>query len=667
MVFQIQPMMAKALLPIFGGTVLVWAVCLLFFQSVLLLGYAFSNWLIQKHDIKKQFLIHGTLVLLSIFFLPYSDIAFQKLPEYLHPGIKILLYLLLKIGLPYFVISCTMPLLQNWYASRFPEKNSYRIFSFSNFGAMLALLSYPLIFETYYKLSIQTNIWSILFYFYVAFIVLSAVQSRKVWNLKIANDAMAVKIRAGKKFFWTALSFCGVILMLSYSNTVCQDIASMPFLWVLPLGLYLLSFIVAYEFPIFQSLRVGSILFFLGFVATTFWEVAFYFSSTKILIVEISTYFISLFLILISCHGQLARMRASHKEMSVYYLCMAIGGALGSLFISFIVPLLFKGYWELHFSLLFTFSVLGVAFYSNFKNQLSDRFKRYYWLFNSAVFSVFVALWVMYASFTFMQTKDIKRNFFGVLKVVQRKNDGNKSVIELLSGRVIHGSEFADQLENDDMTPKTYYGSESGVGILFSEFWSKKESLKTGVIGLGVGTLASYNRENDEMTFYEINPEVHGLSKKYFNYLPKARGKLNFKVGDGRLLVDEEENNKFDIIVVDGFSGDAIPIHLITQEALRSYFNKLLPNGSVALNITNKHLDVLPVLRGGANSLNLDFTCHEQEDDSENDIYANRWILLKRKNAQTFAENDRLKNNCQTKISNILWTDQYSNLLQVLK
>lgn len=675
LLFQIEPLIAKRILPWFGGVAAVWIICLLFFQFALLLGYAYAHWLTSGFRAKIQARVHGAALLASLFLLPvYPRNSWQPAgPQ--HPAFHILLLLAATVGLPYFLLSSTSPLLQAWYAQQHTGA-PYRFYALSNIGSMLALLSYPVAVEPWLTTHHQALAWSIA---YVAFAMLCAAIAFGPRSDAIAAEKKAVTARPATKLqlLWIALAACGSALLLSVTNHICQNVASVPFLWIVPLSLYLLSFIFCFASRSWYPR--GLVLRLLG-VALGAMAYALYPSFSGLPIkVAIPLFCTGLFIACMFCHGELARLKPDPQHLTSFYLMVALGGALGAFFVALIAPYIFSGFYELHVAMGSCALLVVVVHAIDPESAFSLRRLR---LGGFAIAGLAIALIVslfVNARVDAASARFAARNFYGVLRVM----DGaaptvtimrGSSVTEqgedthyrsLVNGTINHGTQFFAESRRRWAT--TYYGPDSGIGVALQAI-EKDGPVRVGVIGLGAGTTAVYGRAGDRFTYYEINPMDIQIAERQFTFLKDSPALIDIVEGDARLSLEREPPQEFDLLAVDAFSGDSIPVHLLTREAFELYFQQLKPDGVLAVHISNSYLDLRPVVAGAAANLGKEAVLIQNLDDHPRGISVAVWVLL----------GDPAKFEGQRDIErkgaillpgakNRMWTDDFSNLFEALK
>lgn len=623
LLFQVQPMIGKYLLPWFGGATGVWTTCMLFFQVLLLAGYAYAHLSSKLLRPRGQFLLHLILIVLAAATFPITPDSSWKPVEAGDPARRIIALLAVSLGLPYFVLSSTAPLLQHWFSRTHHGTSPFRLYALSNAGSLLALLSYPVVFEVALTRQQQATFWSAGFLLYGA---ACAWVGRFVWSAtqpagrEPANDAENTPSPpARNRAFWLLLPACASVLLLAITNKVCQDVAVIPFLWVLPLSLYLITFIVCFEKPGWYDRRWSVPAFTLSMLASWYLLGA---TTEPSVALQLSGYSAILFVCCFVAHGEVYRLRPHPAHLTAFYLLIAAGGALGGVFVALVAPLVFQDYYELHTGLI-ACAVLFLAVL--WKQQSTNRA----WV--RPAFGAGVALlvtmsfnWWQHEQKQGRQTVFRARNFYGVMNV-QRKDPGDPAAarLELVHGRVLHGMQFSDPARRE--WPTLYYVAESGIGRALNLFPAGHR--KVGVVGQGAGTLAAYGRPGDVFRFYEINPDVDRAARAPFTFVPSCGAKIDVILGDARLSLERESDQQFDVLALDAFSSDAIPIHLLTREAFQVYQRHTKPSGIVAVHISNMSLDLEPIVLSAARELG--FSTHIVEYMGV-DFWAPRstWVLL---------------------------------------
>ena len=667
LLFQVQPLMGRFLLPWFGGSPEVWTTCMLFFQVFLLAGYAYAHLLIRIPQVKLQAVIHIGLLAGALFFLPILPKESLVPTVENSPVFEILLICSLTVGLPYLLLSATSPLTQAWFSRVFPKRNPYRLYALSNAGSLLGLASFPFVFEPVFSRNQMVYLWSVVFAIFAvlcAGVVLLArgyrdeVQPPEL--IQEENDS--TKLSVSTWWLWLVLPAVASVELLAVTNKITQDFAVVPFLWVLPLSLYLLSFIICFEHQRWYKRWLFVPLFILGIIGVIYARMA---EQGELNIrTLIGLHVFMLFSCCMVCHGELYHLRPAAKHLTTYYLMIAAGGALGGFFVAVICPLIFNTYIELYLGLL-----AGAMFLllSERNIPLAQAKRRRIWI--GTLFLVGIAGIVFSGkrSTDNQVAIDNSRNFFGVLTIWEEASgDPEQHKLLMQHGTTFHGLQFQSPEKRD--LPTAYYGPNSGIGLLLRNM-PKQEDRRIGIVGLGVGTIAIYGRESDTIRFYEINPEVERLAKKYFSYLSDSKAKIDVVLGDGRLSMEREPSQQYDVLAIDAFSSDAVPVHLLTAEAIEIYLKHLAEGGVLAFHISTQHLDLKSEVWTLAEHFGLESAWIEGSEDDEIGVLASDWILLSDNkdllDSGPIRKETSSPGHHKKKVS--LWTDDYINLVEIIK
>ncbi|WP_321475159.1 fused MFS/spermidine synthase [uncultured Paludibaculum sp.] len=642
--FLVQPLLAKQILPWFGGTASVWAVCMVFYQGALLGGYLYAHALARFLAPRRQAQVHLAVVAGSLFALPVGLGAVDSVGT--GSGWSIVWMLTRAVGVPYIVLSATSPLMQAWYARLDPEARAYKLFGWSNLSCALALLSFPFLLEPWLPLSRLNTWWS---WAYGGVAVLLAASAVVV--IRRSPEAAAVgrhdEVRTGGSWpKWIFYSAMGSLVLVSVTNHLCQTVAPIPFLWTVPLLLYLLTFMAVFERE-WYARRWGMPLAGVALLAMAGAYV--YLPPGQMLAAGIPIFSIGCFLACFYCHGELAALKPEPGRLTQFYLVMAAGGTLGSLLVAFVAPRVFRGYAELSVVLCILSLSMLLTVYR--RSVLTDVL--------ATVCAVLVTTPALAEFMKAPRELDAGRNFYGSLRVEQAEGRaGRPPLRSIIHGAISHGSEFA--ADGWWMRPTAYYGPNSGPGQWFAHTQGNR---RVGVVGLGAGTLAAYGHAGDEFRFYEINPMVVDFARRHFRYLRDSKAQIEVAVGDGRLLLERESDQGFDLLVIDAFSGDSIPVHLLTREAFRTYRRHLKAGGVLALHLSNLYLDLIPEVRMLA--ADQGYECREVRDSgSEADaVRPSLWALAGTAGSLDWAPAQSGESRKHPRI----WSDDYSTLLQVLR
>lgn len=748
LLFLVQPLIGKFILPWFGGGPGVWTTCLLFFQTLLLGGYAYAHFTSTRLKPRTQAITHLVLLALSLAWLPIIPNSDWKPAAGDEPTRRILLLLTATLGLPYLLLSATGPLLQRWFSLTHPGKSPYRLYALSNVGSLLALLGYPFAIEPLLSRSTQAWSWSI------ALAVFAALCGVCAWRISRANpsanaaaqDTPAVDDLAPaadkptrlQRFFWLTLPAVASVLLVATTSKLCVDVAVIPFLWVLPLALYLLSFILCFDHPRWYARGVFAALFVVACAGVG------YFVSSGLhapIAHQITGYSVALFVACMICHGEVFRLRPAPQHLTSFYLHLSLGGALGGFFVAVVAPLVFNDYYELHLGywvLAYLFAAICLVQRSRaialgvgagtligvvmlplfFLNRTIEpgfvaHFKNYYATYHAfyleyrwwAAGVLIVLLWSLrdairarenewHLRFAFLPLGltavlgaiffiqitgthsgmiESSRNFYGTLKVRPYGEPASISYSYLLShGITTHGLQFVRPPYNTWAT--TYYGPKSGIGLALDHAEPTTGGRKFGFVGLGAGTLAAYGLAGDQLRIYEINSEVLRLARERFTFLTQTAADVKIVLGDARLSMEDElahdAPQHFDVLALDAFSSDAIPIHLLTEQAFAVYLKHLKPDGVIAVHISNRYLDLRPVVEALAKRYQMHLvTISDNPKDEDWWLYRTTWCLLSR-DPQKFAHEDfqvAAEEAPDEIAQTVLWTDDRASLAGVLR
>jgi spermidine synthase len=618
LLFQIQPIAGKFLLPSFGGGASVWTTCMFFFQSMLLAGYGYAHLLTKIQAPWRQAMVHASLLVISMLFLPVNIAAQGFAAGAPDPAPLIFLSLLASIGFPFVMLASTAPLIQKWSSITRPAHSPYRLYALSNAGALLALLTYPLLVEPNMSLRIQSVAWSLGYGAFVAALLAAA------WLVWARHDRAAERLPGDVKeesgassgtaitslsaALTVCLSACGVVVLLAVTNEITQNVAPVPFLWILPLVCYLLTYIICfsgeqwYDRAIWGSLFVvsGSGVIILHFFATSF-----------PIVPVVVAYLLVLFCVCIVCHAELYRLRPDDRQLTSWYLLIALGGAIGGAFVSVVAPAVFTRYWETLAGAFLIYIVFGIVVLRDDRDRRRNRTAKSVpalqaalerWALRLFAIGWVAGLFLLPAVVVQLNTLRVEydiassRNFYGLLNVRDVTSDGIARRV-LVDGTTIHGFQLLEDSARN--TPTSYYGASTGIASVMESIERTDAGLRVGIVGLGTGTLAAYGEARDEYRFYELNPAVVDVANRYFSFLRDSRATVDIVPGDGRISMERElresGSRRYDVLVIDAFNSDAIPVHLLTLEALELYWSHLKPGGVLALHLTNDYLDLVRV------------------------------------------------------------------------
>ncbi len=717
LMFVLQPLFGKLLLPLLGGTPAVWNTCMVFYQGVLFLGYGYAHTVSTRLRLNQQIFLHLAIMTASLLSLPVALPENPAPPTEGDPTFWLLSTLFWAIGLPFFVVSATAPLLQKWFAQvgHHTSHDPYYLYAASNTGSLLALLSYPFLLEPYLGLNSQRLAWSAGF---AVLCLLLAGCALVLWQSRYLAQATQPAHGEDKappgwrvQGHWLLLALVPSSLLLGLTNFISTDIASMPLLWVIPLTVYLFSFVWVFSrwhrfiHPLMLRLQPLFLVPFLAFAFVNPGDLPYW--------VYLVLHVVAFFFAVMVCHGELAKHRPPSHHLTRYYLVMAFAGLLGGLFNTFVAPWVFNGIYEYplmiaaalmlrpsrqvwsvrslawQVALPLALLLLGVILY-----QITENLVAYFdglaislmaisvlvfllrsrpvvlGLTTGAVIALALALHGL-ASHTLYQG----RSFFGVMAVKERfLADADGQLIkyhELFHGTTQHG---AQRMDADGLRlPLTYYSQSGPIGQLFSEFDAVNANWAIGVVGLGAGAMACYAKPGQHWTFYEIDPLVLKIAEdsRYFKYLDECAQHAAIRLGDARLTLAGEPEGRFDLLVMDAFSSDAVPAHLLTQEAVALYFKKLKPGGILAFHITNRHLLLQKVLSVHAETLRLAALVQAYQPLPEIPmIVATDWVVMAKR--QAVLEPLKLSRlghwqNMPLYFDLAPWTDDFSNIVAIWK
>jgi hypothetical protein len=742
LLFQVQLILGKEVLPLFGGASAVWTVCVFVFELLFLAGYGYSHALATWLPVRKQAILHGAILGASAVFLgilgyvrsaPIGPRADWRPQPGASPTWTIIEFLLSSIGLPFVLLSATSPLLQHWAAQIWHKKAPYRLYALSNVGSLLGLLSYPVLIEPYIGLRAQRWVWAAGYGLFLACYLFSAGRAMRSAFPAAAKEKLVPDLHAGEPpagwasgMLWLSLAACASVLLLATTNLICQDIAVSPFLWVLALSLYLLSFVLCFDSDRWYRREI----FFPAFAATVGWVIVVSLPGAEYTVLtQLAAYSALLFTGCMVCHGEVARARPPAESLTAYYLCIAAGGVVGGLAVSLVAPGIFPNYWEYPLGVLGCMAaLLGVSMQDRsswwYKGRASlafliltgvalllpavlaplwggvARWPRSVGLYAGAALAG-VAAWryaierraplaapspglvrntsrvllaLLTAGLVIPQKSSLyhviaySRNFYGVLSVVSVEKE---NYLVLRDGSTVHGIQYQDAQRARLATG--YYGPASGANLVIRNW--PQHPMRVGLVGMGIGTLATLAQPGDVYRFYEINPDVHRLSsgaQPYFTYLRDSPGRIEVVPGDARLSLEREaergDTQKFDVLVLDAFSSDAIPMHLLTREAFRLYARHLrAPSSVIAVHISNQTVDLRPVLAGIAGNFGF-HALRVYPLDPSGPFSQSDWVLLSLDPVSlSGGDLSRHSEPFPAGIQPISWTDDYFNLLRIIR
>lgn len=743
LLFQVQPLIGKFILPWFGGGPGVWTTCLLFFQGLLVGGYAYAHAATRWLRPRGQAVLHLAWLAVAVAWLPITPADTWKPHGAGDPVWRILGLLTACLGVPYFVLSATGPLLQHWFARAHPGATPYRLYALSNAGSLLALVSYPFLFEPNLTLKAQAALWG---WGMAGYALCCGWCAARFWRAESRVSAATLPSHAdtatppptlGQRLLWLALPACASALLLAVTNKLCLDVAVIPFLWVLPLALYLLSFVVCFDSPRWYR-RVPVTVALAGALTAVCWVMD---RGTHLsLKAQVTAYAGGLFVCCLAGHGELYRLRPAPRHLTGFYLMLATGGALGGVFVGVLAPVLFTDYHELPVAMFGCALLVSVALLRD-RATLSPAGWRWLgailamlaavglhwlagwtrrqfgWLPSGMVLGARVGIWLLLLAplawllrgepadqgrrwrrlagvclalgvlllggVLWRQARDVGghrvervRNFYGVLTVLEYDRDELDLHYYLLQhGSTTHGLQFT----SPDLArrPTTYYSAGSGIDLALRTLAAGQRRI--GVVGLGVGTIAAHAVAGDTLRFYEINPEVRALATSRFTYLSRCAADVEVILGDARLTLERAACEQFDVLALDAFSSDSIPVHLLTREAFEIYLRHLKPAGILAIHISNHYLNLQPVVAKlachfGCQMALVDYSepiapAYEEGEEDEWWRYSSEWLLLSRDgSALNSSAIQSAASPVKTNVSAIpLWTDDCASLFRILK
>ena len=670
LLFLVQPLFAREILPWFGGAQSVWTTCLVCFQLLLLGGYLYAH--LGRHlGISRQAFLHVALLVLSLALLPIVAEPTWKPIGGESPTWRLTGLLVTAVGGPYLLLASTAPLLHDWFGRQRPDRSPYPLYAVSNVGSLLALLAYPTLVEPLFPVSRQAALWSAA---YAAFVIACAWLALGVARAgshasptpNMGTDERRVPSPSGSDVgIWLALSACGSGLLIALTNHITMDVAVVPFLWVLPLSLYLLTFVFAFAGLYRRSLWGSLLVLSLGAMALLWnWGFALPFA------VQLMGSAAVLFTACMVCHGELARSAPGAPHLTTFYLTIAAGGALGGLLVALLAPAVFSDFWKLPLFLLASYALLIVVIHRD-RGAVPEAVTLP--LSSAALVSVLVIASVGFVLPTVRRdrgTVATARNFYGVLRVQDAPAGMMVSERVLLVGRIFHGGQFLDPARAREAT--AYFTAGSGVEMAIRRHPRRLggETLRIGVIGLGVGTIATWGESGDSIRFYEINPAVRAFARLHFSFLEDSEADVAVVLGDGRLslereVADPQNQRRFDVLVVDAFSGDAVPVHLLTLESADLYLRALAEDGVLAFQVTNRHLDLAKVVRGIAAARDMEAVVISFDPAEGSGATPNTWILVTRN--EQMLEQVRQYATPPDSERTVLWTDDHSGLFGILR
>jgi hypothetical protein len=665
LLFQVQPMIAKFVLPWFGGSAAVWSASLLFFQLLLLLGYLYAHCLIRYLKPKQQITVHGALLLISLVTLPIIPKDYWKPVGGSDPLVGILLLLGATIGLPYTLLSATSPLLQAWYLRTKANVIPYRLFALSNFGSMLALLSYPFLVEPNITLRLQARLWSVGFAAFAAACGVAAWKSREGTDpLQAAAHEDAKPPRFSTILMWVSLAACASTLLLATTSHLTQNVAPIPLLWVAPLSIYLLTFILSFES---DKIYQRWLFLPLGLVALGVYTrgMTQYEDNVDVIKTLIPMLCGALFIACMVCHGELAKRKPHPRYLTLYFLMVSLGGAIGGLFVALIAPRIFPNYWEMPIAIAGLSVLIAIVLSYDDDGVPRPLAVRAALLIVALSFGVYLARLERRANEEYILSA---RNFYGVLRVRDDPpGDSVNGIRVLIHGTINHGTQLLGP--GGGRIPTSYFGETSGISRAIRSK-GEKGPIRIGILGLGAGVTATLARAGDTLHYYEINPLIFQIAQTKFDFWKDCPADKQLYFGDGRLTLEGmKDSENLDFLAMDAFTSDAVPMHLLTREAYATYARHMKPDGILAVNISNRYLDLEPIMAQAAQEMGWTGVIVYDEGNSESYYVSNTWVLLS-KSPTVFAHpnfQDGSTSALQPRKGFRTWTDDYSNIIQILR
>jgi hypothetical protein len=737
LLFLIQPMFARMILPTLGGAPAIWNTALVFYQAALLGGYAYAHASARWLGVRSQSLLHLGLMLVTIAFLPIAPPADWTPPSASNPLPWLLALLTLSVGLPFFVVSATSPLLQRWFAEAQHRQSPdpYFLYAASNLGSMLALLAYPLAVEPTLRSRQQGGWWA---FGYAVLVVMMGTCVAFTWrsahregdqsvhnrtagallrsagneddSLRLLPGATraAGMLTAHPRVRWVVLAFVPSSLMISVTTYLTTDIASVPLLWVIPLWIYLLTFAMAFAaHPLMRHVWMVRAAPFVLLPLVILLTI----QAADPIALVIPLHLAAFFVVAMVCHGELARSRPPVRDLTRFYLYLSVGGVLGGAFNVLLAPLLFDGIAEYpialtlaclllpssspdgwrswpRFSDLVLPALLGLAavllisrvqgvnpnpglpaaaIAFGLPALLSLSFLRHRWRFALSVGAIFVAS-ALYSG-SQGRTLYAERSFFGVTKV---SRDHSGQFNQILQGTTLHGSQWVNSALH--RKPLAYYHPDGPLGQVFDAFNASGRGRNVAVVGLGAGSVCCYAREGQRWTYYEIDPVVERIATdpRFFTYLKDCRADVRTVLGDGRLSLAADTGAQYDLLIIDAYSSDSVPVHLLTREALQLYLKRLALGGILAFHVSNRYLDIEPVLANLARDAGL---CAMTRTDgmvggrgAELGKTGSRYLIVARTSAdlaRIAADSRWVPSRTRDDVG--VWTDDYSSILKIVK
>ncbi|SIR32145.1 hypothetical protein SAMN05421840_11585 [Shewanella morhuae] len=659
LLFQIQPILSKELLPLFGGGASVWSASMVFYQGMLLLGYLYAHYL-SRFQLKQQLIIHIVLVLISVP-ITFSELALPVI--IFSPVWSVIIKLMSQVGLVFLLLSSTSVLMQRWYIQTTHKPIPYHWYSLSNFGSLLALISYPFVFEVFFFINEQKDYWLAGLYCLILLLLALIFTILKDKHLdcsasksELKSLLNAQKLRP-KKYLWIILSACSTVILIATTQMISTNIPPMPLVWTLPLAIYLITFSFAFASEnSYRRAHWSPLVPFAVFAGLMMFFVGSQFNA----LAQFLMYALVLFICCMICHGELRKSAPTEEGLTQFYLCIAFGGVIGSLFSALLAPMIFSQITEYIVALSVVFSLFIYI------QHTDDKARSYRYNASMAISIIIWGLCYFYLDNSFNQYNlASERNFYGYV-TVKDIEVGNIAERRLVDGTTIHGSQ---SLVKQGEQTGTYYHQDTGV-IKSLNTLKQQGDLNIGIIGLGAGVLAKFADEADKMRFYELNPAVYNMATNYFSYLGESRSDIEVILGDGRITLAQEVKDGdllMNGLVIDAFSSDVIPAHLLTQEAFEIYWRRMIKDGVLIIHTSNNHIDLMPVLHAHSSKFNKSLVKFKYQGNPAT-VPSSMWVAMT--SNQQFLDSiapDSLPSQTFPKEDYVIWTDQKNSLLPLLK
>jgi spermidine synthase len=704
LLFLVEPMFAKMVLPLLGGTPAVWTTCVVFFQAVMLLGYAYAHIVAHYLTPSRQMALHAVLLLAVGLTLPVVIPPGWTPPVEGTPIPSLLLLLSTALGAPFFVVSATAPLLQKWFSrtSHPSAHDPYFLYAASNLGSIVALLAYPLVVEPWLPLTVQSSSWAVGFSSFALLTIVCAVLAARFRPRRAAVEEGVEASRPApgavtwiRRGHWVALAAVPSSLMLAVTTFLSTDVAAVPLLWTVPLALYLLTFVIAFSTRPLVSRRLALnamavlalpliVVLILG-VPGPAW---------LIMPLHLAGFFASSLVL----HGELARTRPSTRHLTEFYLWMSVGGLAGGVFNTLIAPVVFVGVTEYPLAIVLAcalrprdsrdgarisvvdvglavaFGTVGAAALAAFTAEVSMAFASLGLGLAAALYTacaqrplrLFAAVGAMVALSSLFVKGDgdllhAERTFFGVIRVRENPETHRRT---LLHGSTLHGEQSLDPALRHE--PLSYYHRTGPIGQAIEALGARFE--RVAAIGLGAGSLAAYADQGQQWTFYELDPSIERIARapEFFTYLQDCGSRCDVVLGDARLSLRSDASARYDAIIIDAFSSDAIPTHLLTRQAVTLYLQRLTQGGMLAIHISNRHLDLEPVLGALAGELGLEARIQRHRPESGTGASASNWVVMTRSLEAMGPLRVDERWQPLTGEGTRVWTDDYSDIVSLL-